>query len=180
MRRLQQDKKMINYIKKILLTLLLSIAVISCSAQRNPKNKLASKKEFEVRIDSIMNAKFNIIKLPTSYYDCGYKMYKKGKESGEIGFNMGVIAGKKCLSGAFDKLDFSDGGLKMFKSFRDFFIYNCINDSKKKTVRTMCTCLYKQYVNHKIGYERLLTHGFRNSKLNKKIASYCLEFTRNK
>lgn len=133
-----------------------------------------SKEKFKKLLSSTIKTKFNIIKLPSGFYDCAYQEFKKGDD---VNFDIGYLMGKQCMPEYTGQIKYSDKGVKALKFFDAVYVNKCTEEISqfKKDVNTSsyCQCLHEQFVKYKVGMEKISDPEFQESILNKKITNYC-------
>ena len=133
-----------------------------------------SRADFKEMLSSFFNEKYNVIYIPSEFYDCGYDVYLNGEKEA---FDLGYIIAQRCFPNYIDKMKFSDKGVKLMAEFGDAFVISCMKIVKdyESVLYTgkYCKCLQEQYVKYGIGFDHLSEPGFEDSEFYQKILQYC-------
>lgn len=135
-----------------------------------------SKNDFDKKLLSTLNQKYNAKKLPQGFYDCAYSNYMENKYDGFFEGNNVAI---QCLKKYLLKIKFSDGGNKIWEIAIPYYKKECKKNNKayenKMNVNNYCNCLIKQYSNRNIKLKTLISPEFAKSNLYDEIAMQCFQ-----
>lgn len=138
-----------------------------------------SKNEFDEKLLSTLNKKYNVKKLPPGFYNCAYSIYEKNKDDG---FFVGNNVAIQCLPKYVSKIEFSDAGEKMWKITTSYYKKGCKENNQgykdKMNVANYCNCLVEKFNGNDIKLKTLISPEFARSNLYNEIATSC--FTENR